>query len=67
MLRLMESSGHTALDNEALAAVRKAAPYGKLPQAYKENVLNIFAFFQYNLTGKPRIFGAGMIDFGLSP
>jgi protein TonB len=49
-VKLMESSGYTALDNEAMAAVRKAAPYGKLPQAYKEKVLNIFAFFQYNLT-----------------
>ena len=60
-VKMMESSGHTTLDNEALAAVRKAAPYGKLPQAYKENVLNIFAFFQYNLTGKPRIFGREII------
>lgn len=49
-VRLMESSGHRDLDEEAMAAVRKGAPYGKLPAAYKEEVLNIFAFFQYNLT-----------------
>jgi len=49
-VRLMESSGHQDLDNEAMAAVRKGAPYGRLPSAYKEEVLNIFAFFQYNLT-----------------
>ncbi|HEY7746566.1 MAG TPA: TonB family protein [Desulfuromonadales bacterium] len=49
-VRLMEPSGHRDLDEEAMAAVRKGAPYGKLPAAYKEEVLNIFAFFQYNLT-----------------
>jgi len=49
-VRLVETSGHRDLDDEALAAVRKGAPYGKLPGAYKEEVLNIFAFFQYNLT-----------------
>lgn len=49
-IRLMESSGHRDLDEEAMAAVRKGAPYGKLPSAYKEEILNIFAFFQYNLT-----------------
>jgi protein TonB len=49
-VQLKESSGHGDLDNEAMAAVRKGAPYGKLPAAYKEEVLSIFAFFQYNLT-----------------
>jgi protein TonB len=49
-VRLMETSGHSDLDQEAMAAVRKGAPYGKLPAAYKEEELNIFAFFQYNLT-----------------
>jgi protein TonB len=48
-VRLMESSGYPALDNEAMAAVKKGAPYGKLPRAYQEETLNIFAFFQYNL------------------
>jgi protein TonB len=49
-VRLMETSGHRDLDEEAMAAVRKGAPYGRLPAAYKEEILNIFAFFQYNLT-----------------
>lgn len=49
-IRLMESSGHGALDDEAIAAVRKGAPYGHLPRAYKGDSLNIFAFFQYNIT-----------------
>jgi hypothetical protein len=31
-------------------AASQGAPYGKLPAAYKEEVLSIFAFFQYNLT-----------------
>jgi protein TonB len=48
-VRLMEGSGHGDLDDEAMAAVRKGAPYGKLPSAYKEEILNIFAFFKYNL------------------
>jgi protein TonB len=49
-VQLRETSGHRDLDEEALAAVRKGAPYGKLPSSYKEEVLTIFAFFQYNLT-----------------
>lgn len=49
-IRLMESSGHPLLDNEAIAAVGKGAPYGHLPRAYKGDDLNIFAFFQYTLS-----------------
>jgi protein TonB len=49
-VRLVESSGYDALDQEAMAAVRKGAPYGALPRAYEEEALNIFAFFQYTLT-----------------
>jgi len=49
-VELKESSGHRDLDDEAIAAVRKGAPYGRLPSAYKEDILNIFAFFQYNLS-----------------
>jgi protein TonB len=49
-VQLKESSGYRDLDEEAMAAVRKGAPYGRLPAAYKEEVLSIFAFFQYNLT-----------------
>lgn len=49
-VKLMESSGHRDLDDEAVAAVRKGAPYGRLPSAYKEEALTIYAFFQYQLT-----------------
>jgi protein TonB len=48
-VRLMEPTGHRDLDEEAMAAVRKGAPYGKLPSAYKEETLTIFIFFQYDL------------------
>jgi periplasmic protein TonB len=49
-VQLREASGYRDLDEEAMAAVRKGAPYGRLPSAYKEETLTIFAFFQYNLT-----------------
>jgi protein TonB len=55
-VQLRETSGHRDLDEEALAAVRKGAPYGKLPSSYKEETLTIFAFFQYNLTRRPMIY-----------
>jgi protein TonB len=53
-VRLVESSGFPLLDNEALAAVRRAAPYGALPRSYAEDELNIFAFFRYNLVRRNR-------------
>jgi periplasmic protein TonB len=57
-VQLKDSSGSPALDNEALAAVRRGGPYGPLPRAYKEDQLNIFAFFRYNLVHSSRsIFG----------
>lgn len=57
-VKLVESSGSPILDNEALAAVRRGGPYGKLPEAYKERELNIFAFFRYSLLHSARdIFG----------
>ncbi len=49
-VRLMESTGHPRLDEEALAAVRKGAPYGKLHPAYEGETLTIFAFFHYSLS-----------------
>lgn len=49
-VKVMESSGHRALDDEAVAAVWKGGPYGSLPKAYDEETLNVFAFFQYTLT-----------------
>ncbi|WP_291316678.1 TonB family protein [Desulfuromonas sp.] len=46
---VMESSGYRDLDEEAVEAVRKGAPFGRLPRAYSKETLSIFAFFQYNL------------------
>jgi periplasmic protein TonB len=57
-VQLKESSGSPTLDNEALAAVRRGGPYGELSRFYKENELNIFAFFSYNLVHTSKsIFG----------
>ncbi len=49
-VQLLESSGYATLDEEALDAVQKASPFGRLPRAYQKDELNIFAFFKYNLT-----------------
>lgn len=49
-VRLLESSGHQALDDEAVRAVRKGASYGPLPRAYPNEDLKIMAFFQYRLS-----------------
>lgn len=51
-VKLMESSGAAALDEEAIAAVREGAPYGALPRAYGEDTLKILAFFNYSFTKK---------------
>lgn len=48
-VQLMESSGFRDLDNEALRAVKKAAPFGTLPRIYTKDELSIFAFFRYDL------------------
>ena len=49
-VELLESSGFPRLDREAVAAVYKGAPYGKLPEAYKEDDLSILAFFRYTMS-----------------
>jgi protein TonB len=49
-VELLESSGFYALDEEALRAVRKGAPYGPLPAAYPHPQLNIMGYFSYNLS-----------------
>ncbi len=48
-VKLLESSGHRALDEEAIRAVKAGASYGPLPRAYKNPDLKIMAFFQYHL------------------
>ncbi len=56
-VKLMESSGSATLDQEAIRAVWKGAPYGPLPRAYEEEKLSIFAFFQYRLGSRPFMSG----------
>ena len=50
-IQLLESSGHSALDDETIRAIRKGATYGPLPRAYPNEDLKIMAFFQYHLSG----------------
>lgn len=54
-VELLESTGYPLLDREAVAAVYKGAPYGKLPEAYDKKDLSILAFFRYNIGNKPYI------------
>lgn len=49
-VELKESSGYPLLDQEAIDAVRKGAPYGALSRYYEKETLTIFVFFQYHLT-----------------
>jgi protein TonB len=49
-VQLMESSGHRALDDQAIAAVHKGASYGTISKHYKEETLTLFAFFEYTLS-----------------
>jgi protein TonB len=49
-VELVKSSGSRELDEEAMRAVRKGAPYGSLPSAYPYPKLNIMAYFQYSLS-----------------
>ncbi|MGH7362945.1 MAG: energy transducer TonB [Candidatus Methylomirabilales bacterium] len=46
-LRLADSSGVSILDDAALEAIRKAAPYSPLPEAMGLDRLNIVASFEY--------------------
>ncbi len=51
-IQLLESSGHRALDEETIRAIRKGATYGPLPRSYPNEDLKIMAFFQYHLSGQ---------------
>lgn len=54
-VELLETSGYPRLDREAVAAVYKGEPYGKLPDAYKKEELSILAFFRYTMGYRPEI------------
>lgn len=49
-LELLNSSGHILLDEEALKAVREAAPYHPLPDKLNIARLNIMATFEYRIS-----------------
>ena len=49
-LKLLNSSGHSLLDEEALKAVKGAAPYYPLPDRLKISRLNILATFEYRIS-----------------
>jgi protein TonB len=46
---LLQSSGYRLLDNEALRAVKDAAPFNPIPDRLKTSHLNITATFNYSL------------------
>ena len=51
-VKLLESSGHSLLDEEAMNAVREAGKsYNPLPRAYPNPDLKIMAIFEYSLSG----------------
>lgn len=49
-IRLVNGSGHSMLDDEALGAIRKASPYDPIPSEYKIPNLQIRAHFVYTVT-----------------
>ncbi len=48
-VKLIESSGYRLLDEEAIRAVKAAAPYPPIPDRLKKDHLNILANFTYTL------------------
>ncbi|MBI5286819.1 MAG: energy transducer TonB [Deltaproteobacteria bacterium] len=46
-IRLIKSSGYSILDNEALSAVRLAAPFNPFPKGFNLERINIVATFEY--------------------
>ncbi|NIQ97805.1 MAG: energy transducer TonB [Desulfuromonadales bacterium] len=51
-VKVLESSGSEILDQEAVEAVRKGAPYGKLPRVYEKDSIRVLANFQYTISRK---------------
>ncbi len=52
MVKLLKSSGAKILDNEALRAIREAAPYPPFPPDFKVKSIKIHACFDYIIVGK---------------
>ncbi len=51
-VRIIQTSGFTILDNEALRAIRAAGPFGPFPSDWAEKELRIRARFIYRLFGR---------------
>jgi protein TonB len=59
-VNLLNGSEYERLNREAIAAVFKAAPFGKLPDSWPEEQLRIKAYFHYQIGGRDKpldIFG----------
>lgn len=56
-VNLLSGAEFERLNREAIAAVFKAGPYGKLPDSWPEEQLRIKAYFHYQLGSNLRIFG----------
>ncbi len=52
MIKLLKSSGAKILDEEAIRAVKEAAPYPPFPKDFKIKSIKIHACFDYILIGK---------------
>jgi TonB family protein len=48
-IKLVRSSGHAILDDEAIESIRKAAPFSPIPEQYSIDELNIRANFIYQM------------------
>ena len=46
-IKLLRSSGYPILDNEAITAIRSAAPYNPFPKNLKQESISIVANFEY--------------------
>jgi periplasmic protein TonB len=56
-VEVVRSSGFDLLDKEAIAAVQKGSPYGRVSRHYTEETLTIFANFQYRIGSRGSIYG----------
>ena len=46
-VKLLKSSGHSILDQEAVRTIQKAAPFNRLPELLSISKLNVLASFNY--------------------
>ncbi len=49
---LVQSSGSDTLDNEAIMAIYRAAPFGPITKRYPHDILKIHANFRYKIGGR---------------